>query len=66
MLRHKVKPGITGLAQVNGWRGETETLDKMQKRIEFDLAYIQNWSLWLDMKIIFRTMFIVFSDKNAY
>jgi putative colanic acid biosynthesis UDP-glucose lipid carrier transferase len=66
MLRHKVKPGITGLAQVNGWRGETETLDKMQKRIEFDLAYIQNWSLWLDMKIIFQTMFVVFSDKNAY
>jgi putative colanic acid biosynthesis UDP-glucose lipid carrier transferase len=66
MLRHKVKPGITGLAQVNGWRGETETLDKMQKRIEFDLAYIQNWSLWLDMKIIFQTMFVVFSDKHAY
>lgn len=66
MLRHKVKPGITGLAQVNGWRGETNTLDKMQKRIEFDLAYIQNWSLWLDIKIIFRTMFIIFSDKNAY
>lgn len=66
MLRHKVKPGITGLAQVNGWRGETETLDKMQKRIEFDLAYIQNWSLWLDIKIIFQTMFVVFSDKNAY
>jgi putative colanic acid biosynthesis UDP-glucose lipid carrier transferase len=66
MLRHKVKPGITGLAQVNGWRGETETLDKMQKRIEFDLAYIQNWSLWLDIKIIFQTMFVVFSDKHAY
>jgi putative colanic acid biosynthesis UDP-glucose lipid carrier transferase len=66
MLRHKVKPGITGLAQVNGWRGETDTLGKMQKRIEFDLAYIQNWSLWLDLKILFRTMFIVFSDKHAY
>jgi len=66
MLRHKVKPGITGLAQINGWRGETDTLDKMQKRIEFDLAYIQNWSLWLDIQIIFRTMFMVFTDKNAY
>ena len=66
MLRHKVKPGITGLAQVNGWRGETDSIDKMQKRIEFDLAYIQNWSLWLDLKIIFQTMFTVFGDKNAY
>jgi len=66
MLRHKVKPGITGLAQVNGWRGETDSLDKMQKRIEFDLAYIQNWSLWLDLKIIFQTIFIVFKDKHAY
>jgi putative colanic acid biosynthesis UDP-glucose lipid carrier transferase len=66
MLRHKVKPGITGLAQVNGWRGETDTLDKMQKRIEFDLAYIQNWSLFLDLKIIYQTMFKVFYDKNAY
>ncbi|HCO1727002.1 TPA: exopolysaccharide biosynthesis polyprenyl glycosylphosphotransferase, partial [Escherichia coli] len=48
MLRHKVKPGITGLAQVNGWRGETDTLDKMQKRVEYDLLYIRNWSIWLD------------------
>ncbi|WP_241353197.1 exopolysaccharide biosynthesis polyprenyl glycosylphosphotransferase, partial [Escherichia coli] len=46
MLRHKVKPGITGLAQVNGWRGETDTLDKMQKRVEYDLLYIRNWSIW--------------------
>ncbi|HBT4651256.1 TPA: exopolysaccharide biosynthesis polyprenyl glycosylphosphotransferase, partial [Klebsiella pneumoniae] len=52
MLRHKVKPGITGLAQVNGWRGETDTLDKMQKRVEYDLLYIRNWSIWLDLKII--------------
>lgn len=66
MLRHKVKPGITGLAQVNGWRGETDTLDKMQMRIKFDLAYIQNWSLFLDLKIIYQTIFKVFSDKNAY
>lgn len=66
MLRHKVKPGITGWAQVNGWRGETDSLDKMQRRVEFDLAYIHNWSLWLDLKIIFRTAFVVFGDKNAY
>lgn len=66
MLRHKVKPGITGWAQVNGWRGETETLEKMQRRVEYDLAYIHNWSLWLDMKIIFRTAFLVFKDRNAY
>ncbi len=49
MLRHKVKPGITGLAQVNGW-GETDTLDKMQRRVEFDHEYIRGWSLWLDLK----------------
>ena len=66
MLRHKVKPGITGLAQVNGWRGETDSLDKMQKRVEHDLAYIHNWSLWLDIKIIFLTAFRAFNDKNAY
>lgn len=66
MLRHKVKPGITGWAQVNGWRGETDTLDKMQKRIEYDLEYIQNWSLWLDLKIVFRTILHGFSGKNAY
>lgn len=66
MLRHKVKPGITGWAQVNGWRGETDTLDKMQKRIEYDLEYIQNWSLWLDLKIVFRTILHGFAGKNAY
>jgi len=66
MLRHKVKPGITGWAQVNGWRGETDTLDKMQKRIEFDLEYIRNWSILLDIKIIFLTIFKGFINKNAY
>lgn len=66
MLRHKVKPGITGLAQINGWRGETDTLDKMQKRIEYDLAYIKNWSLLLDFKIIFLTLFKGFTGKNVY
>lgn len=66
MLRHKVKPGITGWAQVNGWRGETDTLDKMQKRVEHDLAYIHNWSLWWDLKIVFLTVFKGFIHKNAY
>ncbi len=66
MLRHKIKPGITGWAQVNGWRGETDTLEKMQKRIEFDLAYKRNWSLWLDIKIIFLTVFKGFIGKNVY
>lgn len=66
MLRHKVKPGITGWAQINGWRGETETLDKMKARIEHDLAYIRHWSLWLDLKIIFLTFFKGFSGKNTY
>ncbi|MDD1782363.1 undecaprenyl-phosphate glucose phosphotransferase [Enterovibrio sp. ZSDZ35] len=66
MLRHKVKPGITGLAQVNGYRGETDTLEKMQKRVEFDLKYIQSWSTWLDLKIIFKTIFKGFTGKTAY
>ena len=66
MLRHKVKPGITGLAQVNGWRGETDTLVKMEKRVEYDLEYIQNWSVGLDLKIVFLTIIHGFYDKNAY
>ncbi|MCY1276479.1 UDP-glucose:undecaprenyl-phosphate glucose-1-phosphate transferase [compost metagenome] len=66
MLRHKVKPGITGWAQVNGWRGETDTLDKMQKRIEYDLNYIRHWSIWWDLKIIFLTVFKGFIGKNVY
>ena len=66
MLRHKVKPGITGWAQVNGWRGETDTLDKMEKRVEYDLEYIRNWSLWLDIKILWLTLIRGFSGKNAY
>ncbi|WP_127028992.1 undecaprenyl-phosphate glucose phosphotransferase [Candidatus Methylobacter oryzae] len=66
MLRHKVKPGITGWAQVNGWRGETDTLDKMQKRIEYDLEYIQNWSLWFDLKIVVLTIVRGFTGKNVY
>jgi putative colanic acid biosynthesis UDP-glucose lipid carrier transferase len=66
MLRHKVKPGITGLAQVRGWRGETDTLEKMQRRVECDHEYIREWSLWLDVKILFRTVFVVLSRENAY
>ncbi|WP_069469691.1 undecaprenyl-phosphate glucose phosphotransferase [Candidatus Marithrix sp. Canyon 246] len=66
MLRHIVKPGITGWAQINGYRGETETLEKMEQRITYDLYYIDNWSLWLDLKIIFLTVFKGFIDKNAY
>ncbi len=66
MLRHKVKPGITGLAQVNGFRGETNTLDKMEKRVECDLQYIETWSIWLDLKIIALTMVKGFTGKTAY
>jgi putative colanic acid biosynthesis UDP-glucose lipid carrier transferase len=61
MARHRIKPGITGLAQISGLRGETETLEKMQKRIEKDLAYINHWSLWLDIKILVKTPFTLFS-----
>ncbi len=64
--RHEVKPGITGWAQINGYRGETDTLDKMEKRVEYDLNYIRNWSLWLDIKIIFLTVFKGFVGKNTY
>jgi len=66
MLRHKVKPGMTGLAQVRGWRGETDTLEKMQRRIECDHQYIRDWSLWLDIQILLQTLWIVLSGKNAY
>jgi len=66
MLRHLVKPGITGWAQINGWRGETDTMDKMEKRIEYDLQYIQNWSIFFDLKIIVLTIFKGFINKNAY
>ncbi len=66
MLRHKVKPGITGLAQVNGCRGETETIDKMQRRIEWDHRYIRNWSIWLDLRILFKTIVVVLKRDEAY
>jgi Undecaprenyl-phosphate glucose phosphotransferase len=63
--RHRVKPGITGWAQVNGWRGETETVDQIRRRVEHDLAYIENWSVALDLKIILRTL-KCFTDHRAY
>lgn len=66
MLRHKVKPGITGWAQVNGCRGETETVEKMAERIHFDHQYIREWSIWLDLKILLRTVKLVLSKQNAY
>ena len=66
MVRHKVKPGITGWAQVNGHRGETDTTDKMEARLEYDLYYLCNWSLGLDLQIIARTIRIVFFDRHAY
>jgi putative colanic acid biosysnthesis UDP-glucose lipid carrier transferase len=66
MVRHKVKPGITGWAQVNGHRGETDTIEKMQARVEYDLEYLRNWSLGLDLQIIARTIRLVFFDRHAY
>ena len=66
MWRCKVKPGITGWAQVNGWRGETDTPEKMENRVEYDLEYLKRWSIWFDMKIIFRTIFCVFKSKDVY
>lgn len=66
MIRHKAKPGITGWAQVNGLRGETETVDKMAARIEYDLDYLRNWSIALDLKIICMTVSVVFKDQYAY
>jgi putative colanic acid biosynthesis UDP-glucose lipid carrier transferase len=66
MVRHKVKPGITGFAQVNGWRGETDTVDKMKARIDYDLQYLRNWSLLLDLQIIVKTVFVVLRKENAY
>jgi putative colanic acid biosynthesis UDP-glucose lipid carrier transferase len=66
MVRHKVKPGITGWAQVNGHRGETDTLDKMRARVEYDLEYLHHWSLGLDLRIIARTVALVLGDRHAY
>ncbi|RBH45093.1 undecaprenyl-phosphate glucose phosphotransferase, partial [Pseudomonas sp. MWU13-2860] len=64
--RHRVKPGITGWAQVNGYRGETDTLAKIERRVEYDLEYIENWSLWFDFYILIRTLPAVLSADAAY
>jgi len=66
MVRHKVKPGITGWAQVNGQRGETDTIEKMRTRVEYDLEYLRNWSLALDLRIIVSTVRLLFFDRHAY
>jgi putative colanic acid biosysnthesis UDP-glucose lipid carrier transferase len=66
MLRHKVRPGITGLAQVNGMRGETNDLEKMYQRVQFDLEYLKNWSLGLDARILIKTVFAIFRGRSAY
>ena len=66
MLRHKVKPGITGLAKINGLRGETDTLDKMEERVKYDLQYLRQWSLLLDLKIIVKTLWTGAWRVNAY
>ena len=66
MIRHKVRPGITGLAQVNGFRGETDTVEKMKARIDYDLAYLRNWSVLLDLQIVLKTIVVVLKKQNAY
>jgi putative colanic acid biosynthesis UDP-glucose lipid carrier transferase len=66
MLRHRIKPGITGWAQVNGLRGETERLEKMENRVKYDLYYINNWSLGFDFMIIAMTAWVVLTGRNAY
>jgi lipopolysaccharide/colanic/teichoic acid biosynthesis glycosyltransferase len=64
-IRHRVKPGITGWAQVNGWRGETTTVEQIRRRVEHDLYYVENWSLAFDLLILGRTIFAVLSRANA-
>jgi len=66
MARHRVKPGLTGWAQINGWRGETDTEEKIRKRVEHDLYYIENWSIWFDLRIICQTFLAIFSSEQAY
>jgi undecaprenyl-phosphate galactose phosphotransferase/putative colanic acid biosynthesis UDP-glucose lipid carrier transferase len=65
-FRHHVKPGITGWAQANGYRGQTQTVAMMAQRVEYDLWYINNWSLWLDLKILLKTMKMVYRQPTAY
>jgi putative colanic acid biosynthesis UDP-glucose lipid carrier transferase len=66
MVRHKVKPGITGWAQIHGHRGETDTLDKMRDRVAHDLEYLRHWSLGLDLRIVVRTALLMLADRQAY
>jgi putative colanic acid biosynthesis UDP-glucose lipid carrier transferase len=67
MVRHYLKPGITGWAQVNGYRGEITDSDQIKKRVEYDLWYLENWSLWLDIKIMFLTVYNIFKgEEKAY
>jgi putative colanic acid biosynthesis UDP-glucose lipid carrier transferase len=66
MIRHKVKPGITGLAQVNGLRGETDSIEKMEMRVDYDMTYLRSWSLWLDLKIVLKTIIVVLKRQNAH
>ena len=65
-FRHHVKPGLTGWAQVNGYRGETRHVEQMERRVEYDLWYINNWSLWLDLKIVLRTVVVALGQDTAY
>ena len=64
--RHRVKPGVTGWAQVNGFRGELDTVEKLRQRVRYDVEYIENWSTWVDLKIILRTALLMIRDPNAY
>jgi putative colanic acid biosynthesis UDP-glucose lipid carrier transferase len=66
MIRYKVRPGITGWAQVNGLRGETSTVDKMHRRVQYDIDYLKNWSLAWDLRILARTLVTVLTHSNAY
>ena len=66
MVRHQGKTGIRGMAQVSGARGETDTIEKMELRIRYDLEYLRHWSLRLDLKIILKTILVSFRDPNAY
>jgi len=66
MIRHKVRPGITGWAQVHGLRGETDTIEKMRQRVKYDIEYLNNWSPWLDLKILVRTLVLIVRDEKAY
>lgn len=66
MLRHRIRPGITGWAQIHGFRGETDTLDKMERRVDYDLYYVRNWTLTMDFRILFSTIYSIVMDRNAY